>query len=64
MPSADPSSTSLRRDLAAAFRLAEKFGYSEGICNHFSVVVPGKDERYLINPYGLHWSEMGPVISS
>jgi ribulose-5-phosphate 4-epimerase/fuculose-1-phosphate aldolase len=60
MPSADPSSTSLRRDLAAAFRLAEKFGYSEGICNHFSVVVPGKDERYLINPYGLHWSEMGP----
>ena len=60
MPSADSSSTSLRRDLAAAFRLAEKFGYSEGICNHFSVVVPGKDERYLINPYGLHWSEMGP----
>mgnify|MGYP003407220815 CR=1 FL=1 len=60
MPSADPSLTSLRRDLAAAFRLAEKFGYSEGICNHFSVVVPGKDERYLINPYGLHWSEMGP----
>jgi ribulose-5-phosphate 4-epimerase/fuculose-1-phosphate aldolase len=60
MPSADPSSTRLRRDLAAAFRLAEKFGYSEGICNHFSVVVPGKDERYLINPYGLHWSEMGP----
>jgi ribulose-5-phosphate 4-epimerase/fuculose-1-phosphate aldolase len=60
MPSADPSSTRLRRDLAAAFRLAERFGYSEGICNHFSVVVPGKDERYLINPYGLHWSEMGP----
>lgn len=50
----------LRRELAAAFRLAEKFGYSEGICNHFSVVVPGADERYLINPYGLHWSEMRP----
>ena len=50
----------LRRELAAALRLAEKFGYSEGICNHFSVVVPGKDERYLINPYGLHWSEMRP----
>ena len=50
----------LRRELAAAFRLAEKFGYSEGICNHFSVVVPGSEERYLINPYGLHWSEMRP----
>jgi ribulose-5-phosphate 4-epimerase/fuculose-1-phosphate aldolase len=60
MPSADPSPSKLRRELAAAFRLAEKFGYSEGICNHFSAVVPGKDERYLINPYGLHWSEIRP----
>lgn len=56
--SASTSIATLRRELAAAFRLAEKFGYSEGICNHFSVVVPGKEERYLINPYGLHWSEM------
>lgn len=60
MASAAPSVMTLRRELAAAFRLAEKFGYSEGICNHFSVVVPGKEERYLINPYGLHWSEMRP----
>jgi ribulose-5-phosphate 4-epimerase/fuculose-1-phosphate aldolase len=50
----------LRRELAAALRLAEKHGFSEGICNHFSVVVPGAAERYLINPYGLHWSEMRP----
>ncbi len=54
------SAKQLRRELAAALRLAEKFGYSEGICNHFSVVVPGPTERYLINPYGLHWSEMRP----
>jgi len=54
----EPTVLQLRRELAAALRLAEKFGYSEGICNHFSVVVPGKEERYLINPYGLHWSEM------
>jgi ribulose-5-phosphate 4-epimerase/fuculose-1-phosphate aldolase len=60
MTMADPSPMKLRRELAAAFRLAEKFGYSEGICNHFSVVVPGRQERYLINPYGLHWSEMRP----
>ena len=50
----------LRRDLAAAFRLAARFEFSEGICNHFSARVPGPDERYLINPYGVHWSEMRP----
>lgn len=60
MSSADTAPSKLRRELAAAFRLAEKFGYSEGICNHFSAVVPGPQERYLINPYGLHWSEMRP----
>lgn len=50
----------LRRELAAAFVLADRFGFSEGICNHFSAVVPGAQERYLINPYGLHWSRMKP----
>jgi ribulose-5-phosphate 4-epimerase/fuculose-1-phosphate aldolase len=50
----------LRRDLAAAFVLADRFGFSEGICNHFSAVVPGEAERYLINPYGVHWSKMRP----
>jgi len=50
----------LRRELSAALRLAEKFGFHEGICNHFSVVVPDEAERYLINPYGIHWSEMRP----
>ena len=52
--------TQLRRELAAALRLAEKFGFHEGICNHFSLVVPGDEERYLINPYGVHWSQMRP----
>jgi ribulose-5-phosphate 4-epimerase/fuculose-1-phosphate aldolase len=50
----------LRRDLAAALRLADHFGFSEGICNHFSAVVPGVEERYLINAYGWHWSEIRP----
>jgi ribulose-5-phosphate 4-epimerase/fuculose-1-phosphate aldolase len=50
----------LRRELAAALRLAAKFELNEGICNHFSVAVPGKAERYLINPYGIHWAEMRP----
>ena len=50
----------LRHELAAAFVLADRHGFSEGICNHFSAVVPGEAERYLINPYGLHWSKMRP----
>lgn len=52
--------TTIRRELAAAFVLAERMGFSEGVCNHFSAVVPGPGERYLINPFGLHWSEMQP----
>jgi ribulose-5-phosphate 4-epimerase/fuculose-1-phosphate aldolase len=50
----------LRRDLAAAFVIADRMGFSEGICNHFSAVLPGDEERYLINPFGTHWSEMRP----
>lgn len=47
-----------REQLALAFRLAERFGFHEGICNHFSLRVDQPDEQYLINPYGLHWSEI------
>ena len=57
---ADASLAALRRDLAAALRLADHFGFGEGICNHFSVVVPGEGERYLINAYGWRWSEITP----
>jgi ribulose-5-phosphate 4-epimerase/fuculose-1-phosphate aldolase len=46
-----------RIDLAAALRWAAKLGLSEGICNHFSLALPGGD-RYLINPFGVHWAEM------
>jgi len=49
-----------RHDLSLAFQLAERFGLHEGICNHFSVQLDGPDERYLINPYGVHWSQMQP----
>ncbi len=47
-----------RVDLAAALRLAAHFGLNEAIDNHFSYAVPGKDDRFLLNPYGLHWSEV------
>lgn len=60
MTTAQPDVRTLRRELAAALRLAARFDLNEGICNHFSVVVPGPGERYLINPYGIHWAEMRP----
>ncbi|MEM7254745.1 MAG: class II aldolase/adducin family protein [Pseudomonadota bacterium] len=44
-------------DLAAAHRLACIHQLDEGIDNHFTVTVPGYDDRYLILPFGLHWSE-------
>ncbi len=47
-----------RRDLAAALRMADRLGFSEGVCNHFSVAVPGADGLFLINPRRLHWSEV------
>jgi ribulose-5-phosphate 4-epimerase/fuculose-1-phosphate aldolase len=48
-----------RVDLAAALRLAVRYGFHEGICNHFSYAVPGHDDRFLLNPYGTHWSQVG-----
>ncbi len=46
-----------RVDLAAAFRLAVRLDLHEGVCNHFSVMLP-EGGRFLLNAYGLHWSEV------
>ena len=54
--STDPV-TLARAQLAAAHRLAVFHELEEGIDNHFTVTVPGRDDRYLILPFGLHWSE-------
>ena len=48
--------TETRRNLAAILRWSSRLGLSEGICNHFSFAV-GTD-RFLVNPFGLHWSEL------
>ena len=58
--SLDAAEATAREDLAAALRLAACFGFHEGICNHFSFMVPGTDDRFLINPQGVHWREMTP----
>ncbi|MDE0029900.1 MAG: aldolase [Deltaproteobacteria bacterium] len=47
-----------RVDLAAAYRLAVRFGFHEAIDNHFSLLLPGQDALMLLNPYPLHWTEV------
>jgi ribulose-5-phosphate 4-epimerase/fuculose-1-phosphate aldolase len=46
----------VRVDLAAAFRLAVRMDLHEGVCNHFSAMLD--ERRFLLNSYGLHWSEV------
>ena len=47
-----------RIELAAAFRMAVVFDFHEGVSNHFSMLIPGHEDRFLINPLGLHFSEV------
>ena len=49
--------TTARIDLAAAFRLAVRMDLHEGVCNHFSVLLPD-GKTFLLNRFGLHWSEV------
>ena len=47
-----------RTDLAACFRMAARLGLHEGICNHFSAMLPGYDDLFLVNAYGYAFSEV------
>jgi ribulose-5-phosphate 4-epimerase/fuculose-1-phosphate aldolase len=48
----------LRDDLALALRAAAHHGLGEGVCNHFSIALPQRPDWFLLNPRGLHWSEV------
>ena len=48
----------LRVDLAACYRIFAHLGWAENIYNHISLRVPGPEHHFLINPYGLHYSEV------
>jgi len=47
----------LRLDLAAAFHMAVANNLHEAIANHFSAALPDS-EQFLVNPFGLHFSEI------
>ncbi len=54
----DAAEWEARVHLAAAFRIANRLGWNEGIANHFSMVIPGQPDRYLLNPRELHFREI------
>ncbi|MEE8515488.1 MAG: class II aldolase/adducin family protein [Alphaproteobacteria bacterium] len=48
----------LRVDLAACYRLVAHFDMDDLFATHISARVPGKDEHFLINPYGVLFSQI------
>lgn len=47
-----------RVDLAACFRACALLGLHEGVCNHLSAMVPGRDDLFLVNPIGFGFDEI------
>ena len=53
-----PAEWQARVKLAAAYRIFDHLGWSELIYNHISLRVPDEPGHFLINPFGLHYSEV------
>jgi len=53
-----PAEWETRVNLAAAYRLAAHFRFTDLIYTHITARVPGEDGHFLINPYGLRWEEI------
>ncbi|MDB5448130.1 MAG: class aldolase [Phenylobacterium sp.] len=48
----------IRRDLAACYRLVAMFGWDDLVATHISARLPGADEAFLINPFGMLFEEV------
>ena len=48
----------LRCKLAAAYRLVDMYGWSQNIYNHISLRISQDTEHFLINPFGMLYSEI------
>ena len=53
-----PAEWQARVQLAAAYRIFAHLGWTELIYNHISLRVPGEAGRFLLNPFGLHYTEV------
>ena len=47
-----------RLDLAACYRLVDLFGWSDLVNTRITARVPGQNDHFLINPYGLLFDEV------
>jgi ribulose-5-phosphate 4-epimerase/fuculose-1-phosphate aldolase len=54
----DPAEWETRVDLAACYRLVDLYGMTDLHLNHISARVPGKEEHFLINPFGMMYEEI------
>lgn len=54
----DEAEWQVRVDLAACYRLIDHFGMCDLHLNHISARVPGKEEHFLINPFGMMYEEI------
>ena len=61
-PSIHPDERAAREQLAACYRVFAMLGWTEMIYNHITVRLPdsvtGGEKQFLINPFGLHYSEV------
>ena len=53
-----PAELEARQELACVYRLFDEFGWHELIYNHITVRVPGEPDCFLINQFGLLYSEI------
>ncbi len=53
-----PEEWQTRVDLAACYRLVADFGWSDLIFTHITARVPGAEDQFLINPYGMMFDEI------
>ena len=53
-----PAEWAARVQLAAAYRIFDRLGWTELIYNHISLRVPDEPGHFLLNPFGLHYSEV------
>jgi ribulose-5-phosphate 4-epimerase/fuculose-1-phosphate aldolase len=56
--SVSPEEWQIRVDLAACYRLVADFGWSDLIFTHITARVPGTEDQFLINPYGMIFDEI------
>jgi len=53
-----PEEWQARIDIAACYRLIAAYGMSDMMANHITLRVPGEEDAFLTNPYGMMYEEM------